>query len=478
MGETCRPPQTPRHSLRPGFIGDGGFGGDGTSPPTLPYTHTPAELFAAVAASPTDAPTLHEAAAGLAAGRYSQAAITIYRQLLTHHPGDAAAHVCLANLLAEAGDAALAQFHYAAALRAHPDMPEAHQGLGNLCAAAGDTAQAWQHWRLGYRDRVFNAWAYRGNAAPVRVLLPISVAGGNLRARCFLDDSIFAVTTVAMPFWTPSHGLPPHDLVLNAISDADLCANDLTQTAVLAAQSGARVLNHPDAVSATGRLANAARLAALPDIVVPRMALLPRVALARPGGAAILAQAGFTFPLLLRAPGFHTGQHFHRVHRPEAVAEVAAGLPGQSVLAIEYLDAMGADFYARKGRVMSIGGALYPLHWAASPDWKVHYFTAGMAGNAAHRAEEARFLADMSGFLGPRAVAALHAVAETIGLDYAGIDCARAQDGRLMLFEANATMVILPPPEGEMWDYRRPAAAAALEAAARLCAAAAGATIA
>jgi hypothetical protein len=38
--------------------------------------------------------------------------------------------------------------------------------------------------------------------------------------------------------------------------------------------------------------------------------------------------------------------------------------------------------------------------------------------------------------------------------------------------------VILPPPEGEMWDYRRPAAAAALEAAARLCAAAAGATIA
>jgi hypothetical protein len=433
----------------------------------------PVSLLAAVAEAPTDAATLHAAAASLAARRYSQAAITIYRQLLTHHPADAAAHVCLATLLHEAGDDAMARFHHQAALDASPGMPEAHQGLGNLCAAAGDHARAWHHWRLGYQDRVFNAWAYRGNAAPLRVLLPISVAGGNLRARSFLDDSIFAVTAVAMPFWTPVHGLPPHDLVLNAISDADLCANDLTQTAVLAAQSGAPVLNHPDAVAGTGRMANAARLAMLPDIVVPAMALVRRAQLTGPDAAVGLARAGFTFPLLLRAPGFHTGQHFHRVDMPAGLAEAAGGLPGETVLAIEYLDATGADGYARKGRVMCIGGMLYPLHWAISPYWKVHYFTAGMAGNAAHRAEEARFLADMPGFLGPRAMAALHGVAETIGLDYAGIDFAVAADGRLMLFEANATMVILPPPEDAIWAYRREAAAAALDAATRLCAAAA-----
>jgi hypothetical protein len=348
-------------------------------------------------------------------------------------------------------------------------MPEAHQGLGNLCAAAGDPALAWHHWRLGYQDRVFQSWAFRGTAAPLRLLLPISVAGGNLRARSFVDDSRFAVTTVAMPFWTPEHGLPPHDLVLNAISDADLCADDLAQTAMLVAASGAPVLNHPAAVAGTGRLANATRLAALPDIMVPQMALMPRAQLIGPDAATVLAQAGFTFPLLLRAPGFHTGQHFHHVNGQAAVAAVASGLPGPTVLAIEFLDASGPDGYVRKGRVMSIGGALYPLHWAVSPEWKVHYFNAGMAGNAAHRAEEARFLADMPGFLGPRAMAALHAVAATIGLDYAGIDFARAEDGRLMLFEANATMVILPPPDDAIWHYRRAAAAAALEAAARLC---------
>ncbi len=432
------------------------------------------DVLAAVAAAPTDAAVLHEAAASLAARRFTQGAITIYRQLLTHHPSDAAAHVCLANLLHDAGNIAMAHFHYRAALQASPGMPEAHQGLGNLRAAAGDTAEAWYHWRLGYTDRVFNAWAYHGNAAPLRVVLPISVAGGNLRARTFLDDSVFAVTAVAMPFWTPAHGLPPHDLVLNAISDADLCAGDLTQTAVLAAQSGAPVLNHPDAVAGTGRLANAARFADSPDIVVPSMTLLPRARLMAADAGAMLAQAGLGFPLLLRAPGFHTGQHFRRVDQPAALAAAAGELPGQTVLAIAYLDATGADGYARKGRVMSIGGELYPVHWAISPEWKVHYFTAGMGGNAAHRAEEARFLADMPGFLGPRAMAALHGVAGALGLDYAGIDFALAADGRLMLFEANATMVILSPPEGAIWDYRRPAAAAALAAAGRLCASAAG----
>ena len=132
---------------------------------------------------------------------------------------------------------------------------------------------------------------------------------------------------------------------------------------------------------------------------------------------------------------------------------------------MQCLDARGPDGWWRKGRVMIIGGALYPLHWAISDDWKVHYFTAGMAGCAAHRAEEARFLDDMGGFLGAWAVAALAAIGRVLGLDYAGVDFALGEDGAVMVFEANAAMVILAPPDGEMWDYRRKAAAAALAAA-------------
>jgi hypothetical protein len=70
------------------------------------------------------------------------------------------------------------------------------------------------------------------------------------------------------------------------------------------------------------------------------------------------------------------------------------------VLAIEYLDARGADGCARKYRVMMVGGELYPLHLAISQDWKIHYFSADMAERAEHRAEEAIFLADMPAALG------------------------------------------------------------------------------
>ena len=99
---------------------------------------------------------------------------------------------------------------------------------------------------------------------------------------------------------------------------------------------------------------------------------------------------------------------------------------------------------SRKYRVMFIGGALYPLHLAISSDWKVHYFTADMALDQDHRREEQFFLDDMEQALGPRAMGALMRIATQLGLNYGGIDFAVGQDGALIFFEANTTMVIVP----------------------------------
>ena len=183
----------------------------------------------------------------------------------------------------------------------------------------------------------------------------------------------------------------------------------------------------------------------------------------------------FDFPLRLRAPGFHTGQHFVRVERAADLAGAIANLPGEQLLAIEPLDARGADGRFRKYRVMFIGGALFPLHLAVSADWKVHYFSAAMAGAADARAEEARFLTDMPGVLGPKAIAALAQVAERLGLDYGGIDFGLSPTGQVLLFEANAGMVIQPPGPEPIWDYRRAPIARALGAVKALLLARAGA---
>jgi hypothetical protein len=120
---------------------------------------------------------------------------------------------------------------------------------------------------------------------------------------------------------------------------------------------------------------------------------------------------------------------------------------------------------ARKYRVMFIDGQLYPLHLAISAHWKVHYFSADMAENAAYRDEERRFLADMPRILGANAMRALQEICTTLGLEYAGIDFALSPEGSILLFEANATMVVFPPNPDPTWDYRREAIDTVLEAA-------------
>jgi len=219
------------------------------------------------------------------------------------------------------------------------------------------------------------------------------------------------------------------------------------------------VVNPPACCLLTGREANAARLGALEGVRAPRIATLARQALAAG------APEGFAFPLLVRSPGFHTGRHFVRVEEPEFLAASIAALPGPELMVIQHLDACGPDGFVRKYRVMLIGGRLYPLHLVIGPGWKAHYFTGAMADEPSFRAEEARFLRHMPEVLGPKAMVALEAIQRTLGLDYGGVDFGLGPRGELLLFEANAIMNIVPPDAAPVWDYRRPAIAAALDAA-------------
>jgi hypothetical protein len=288
------------------------------------------------------------------------------------------------------------------------------------------------------------------------LLLLVSSVGGNIPTRQLLDDRVFRTFVVVPEFYDLQTPLPPHQVVFNAIGDADLDPAALSAAQSVVALTTAKVINPPSAVLATGR-ADHARFSRLPGVVTPATVTLPRELLAAPGAAATLARHGFRFPLLVRTPGFHTGRHFLRVETPEALAGRVAELPGKELTVIEFLNARAADGKVRKYRVMMIDGQLYPLHVAISSHWKIHYFTAEMAEQADHRAEDAEFLENMPGVLGPRAMEALARIQATLGLDYAGIDFGLSDTGDLLLFEANATMVVNPPEPDERWAYRRPA---------------------
>jgi hypothetical protein len=87
-----------------------------------------------------------------------------------------------------------------------------------------------------------------------------------------------------------------------------------------------------------------------------------------------------------------------------------------------------------------------------------------MAAKPDHRVEEAKFLEDMPGTLGNKAMRALEGIRDALGLDYAGIDFGLSPDGDLLLFEANATMVIARPSDDPRWAYRRSAIDRVLDA--------------
>jgi tetratricopeptide (TPR) repeat protein len=385
------------------------------------------------------------------------AACRVYAEAILHHPENPMARVNLANLLLRANRHAEAREHYEAALRINPDHAEAHQGLGAVLSDLGDRTAARHHFQRGFRDHAISTLAYRGTKPPVTLLQLVSSGGGNIPTAAVLDDCTFLTSVIVADYLDPKAALPPHQLIFNAIGDADLCQPALEAAAALVARTTAPVVNDPRAVMKTGRIDNALRLGALRGVVTPKTSAVRREVLAGPGGIAAVSHLGLQFPLLLRSPGYHTGRNFIFVERDSGLAAAAAGLPGDDLLVIEYLDARGKDGNARKYRVMMIGGKIYPLHLAISRNWKVHYFTSDMADKPDHRSEEAVFLSDMRATLGEVAMTALEGIRDALGLDYAGVDFGLAPNGDLLLFEANATMVIAVPDGDERWTYRRTA---------------------
>jgi hypothetical protein len=394
------------------------------------------------------------------AGGFRSAAKTAYAEAIRHHPANFTARVNLANVLRADNDSAAARLQYEAALAIDAHLHEAHQGMAWVLKDI-DSDAAERHLQLGFLGRALVTKPYRGAKVGIPLLLLVCARGGNIPTDLWINDRRFTIHALYPEFYDPRVALPRHALVVNAIGDADLCAAALSRCQDVLAHSRAPVINQPMRVQATGRAEIARRFGAIPGVIAPKIDTLSPVA--------ILQADDLQFPLLLRRPGFHTGEHFvyvaNRSELPEAIDSLSAA---EELLLISYLDARGADGMSRKYRVMFVDGVIYPLHLAISAHWKVHYFSSAMAQNPSYREEERRFLEDMPTALGATAMQALQRICTALDLEYAGIDFAVAADGSILLFEANATMVVFPPSADAMWDYRRRAIDTVLEAASRM----------
>ena len=151
---------------------------------------------------------------------------------------------------------------------------------------------------------------------------------------------------------------------------------------------------------------------------------------------------GFHLPLLVRVAGTHGGDDFDKFDDWDEIIEFRLGGPGANYYVIEYIDYRSKDGFFRKYRVIFVDGDIFPYHLAIHDDWKVHHFRTDMANHAWMRKEEERFLDDMGGVFNVEQQDALRAIARATGLDYGGVDCGIDPDGRIVVFEANASMLV------------------------------------
>jgi hypothetical protein len=374
----------------------------------------------------------------------------LYEHATRHHPAQASAFVNLANVLSES-DPAAARATYEHALELDPAHPTANYGIALLLEAQGDAAAASAYRARAFAQPILHTAAYHGSEPPLRVLTLLGASGGNMVTTLILDDRYIESTALVVDSYRAGMDLPPHDVLYNAIGDAERSDDALQIAERIVAAARTPLINPPAAVRKTQRQA-VGRLNAVPDVIAPQTELLARGEIT----PETLAARGFSFPLLLRAPGYHMGEHFSLVATPAELAARLAATPGNEVLVIAYLDARNGAGVSRKYRAYFIGGELYPAHLALSRRWKVHYFSADMTADDTHWAEERAYLTDMPGVLGARVMTALRGIAALLELDLAGIDFAVDRNERVLVFEANATMAWYLPEDDERAVYRRP----------------------
>jgi glutathione synthase/RimK-type ligase-like ATP-grasp enzyme len=255
--------------------------------------------------------------------------------------------------------------------------------------------------------------------------------------RYYIDDTDTALSDEA---------LPAYDALFNSIAESDQAANALRLARVFADRAGREPINAPEAVARIGRTDVAALFAASASIVAPPIE--------RATAAALLSR-DVTIPLIVRPVGSQAGIGLARIDDAAALRTYLADRDDPEYFVMPFVDYSNDDGFFRKYRVMFVEGKPYACHLAISPRWMIHYYNAAMAENQWMRDEEARFVANLDAVFTGKLAGALREIAAAIPLEYFGIDCAIARDGRLLLFEADAAMLVHGTDPTDLYPYKR-----------------------
>jgi Tetratricopeptide repeat len=363
-----------------------------------------------------------------------------------------AAHASLIGVCAMLGRDDLTEAACRTALAVDPALVNANQYLAGILARRGETAAAQRHRDAAYRQQTVFVEPAVGPRP--RALVLLTARDGNIPLKYLLSRDRYTVVKWLIDYATPGQAgnLPGYDVVFNAIGEPDLPASVHAAAEWFRSICPLPFINFPERVQRTCRTMLPELLRGVPDLVVPPVRLWR-------SGEAVDASA---LPALLRPVGAHGGEGLVLARTREELVQALAG-PHDSYLTA-FLDFRSPDGAWRKYRMVFIDRRPYPYHLAIADHWLVHYYTSNMAAHHERREEERRFLANPAAAIGAPALAAVTAVGERLGFDYGGIDFSVLADGRVLVFEANATMVVHPETPDGPFAYKNKAVQTILDA--------------
>jgi tetratricopeptide (TPR) repeat protein len=429
------------------------------------------------------AAVLHAFGLKLAQGGQLDNAAACFQQAAQLQPGEAQHHLQLGAIARMQGRERDAILHLERTVALDPRNVEALLGLGDLHGAAlrfGPAAK-WYRWALAvdpdlevansnlsailedearinesriYRSRIARPQPLHVEKADgLRVLIPWAAGSGNVPIDNLIprDSTTRIRWNVECSTDEQEAGLPPFDVVFNAIGNADIA--DLSYPRLSRFAAAHPMLNPPDKVLRTRRDLMPALLEGIPGLTVPRVLRLRRDEVLEGGLGDKLAAAGLACPVIVRPIGTQGGHGAVRVDAPEGL-EAAADTDVDAYYLIAFHDTRGPDGHFRKYRMIFVDREPFPYHLAISTQWLVHYFSADMLAAPWKREEERRFMEDPAAVLGPAGLAAVTAVARRLDLDYGGIDFTLDAEGRILVFEANATMLVHLKDDPALFPYK------------------------
>lgn len=240
----------------------------------------------------------------------------------------------------------------------------------------------------------------------------------------------------------PLHLKKLPSLIFNEIADPDTHAGALQRSMLFCQDTGVPVINAADKVQRTTRDQVAQLLQGISNVHMPQTIRFRAGSPAEAFG--IAKSAGMGLPAIMRIAGDHGGKSMVLLRDAGDIDKLNVFPFGEHGFYLtEYVDYKDLQGVFQKQRIVFVDGEPIARHSVFDTCWNVHASSRNKKITGASCNDELERTLMLESTLIPKARKALEEIARRMELDYFGLDCCIDEDGKVLVFEANANMNML-----------------------------------